>query len=163
MNRNEKIFTINSRKFDGAIHRSWTAELVDRAESLIIFTGVFETEIKHPKLGVIRRGTVSREFYWTNRWYNVFRFHEPEGGLRNFYCNVSQPPVCAGDVLDYVDLDIDVVVWKDFSIEILDLEEYLENAGKFNYSTELRNNAGEGLKEVLHLIKTKSFPFDFND
>lgn len=162
MNQKKNVFTVNSRKFDGVIHRSWKAELIERTETLLTFVGIFEKEIKHPKLGVIRRGTVSYEFYWTNRWYNVFRFHEPEGELRNFYCNVNQPPVCAGNILDYVDLDIDVLVWKDLSYQILDLGEYKDNCDKFNYSTELKNKVDNSLSEILNLIKNKSFPFDFD-
>ncbi|HXG83214.1 MAG TPA: DUF402 domain-containing protein [Pyrinomonadaceae bacterium] len=161
MIQKKKFFTINSRKFDGALHRSWKAELTERTENLLTFVGKFEKEISHPNLKVIRRGTVSYEFYWTNRWYNIFRFHEPEGGLRNFYCNVNQPPVCTGNVLDYVDLDIDVLVWKDLSFEILDLDEYKANADKFNYPSELKNKVGKSLREILNLIKNKTFPFNF--
>ncbi|MDQ3321426.1 MAG: DUF402 domain-containing protein [Acidobacteriota bacterium] len=162
MNQKKNAFTINSRKFDGVIHRSWKAELIEQTESLLTFAGRFEKEITHPNLGVIRRGTMSYEFYWTNRWYNIFRFHEPEGDLRNFYCNVNQPPVCAGNVLDYVDLDIDVLVWKDLSFEILDLDEFKDNSETFNYSTELKNNVNDSLNEILNLIKNKSFPFNID-
>jgi protein associated with RNAse G/E len=161
MNQKQNTFTINSRKFDGEIYRSWKAELIEQTKTLLIFAGIFENEINHTHLGIIRPGTVSYEYYWTNRWYNIFRFHEPEGELRNFYCNVNQPPVFDGSSLNYIDLDIDVLVWKDLSFEILDWDEYKDNADKFKYSPELKNKVNESLKEILNLIKNKSFPFDF--
>jgi len=154
------LVTINSRKFDGEIHRSWKAQLLSYESSLIVFVGEFEEEINHDHLGVIRRGTLSREFYWTDCWYNIFRFHEPDGGLRNFYCNINLPPKFENNVLDYVDLDIDLIVWKDFSYQILDMGEFEQNANRFSYSDELRHKALNSLDELIFLVKNKSFPFN---
>lgn len=154
-----KIITINSRKVNGNIHRSWKAELIGQKDSLLTFVGEFEQEVKHLHLGVIRRGTVSYEFYWLDRWYNVFRFHEPDGNLRNFYCNVNMPPTFEDGVLNYVDLDIDILVWKDFSFEILDIDEFEENSSKFNYSQEIHNKVNKSLEELKNMIKNKLFPF----
>jgi len=155
------IVIINSRKFDGKIHRSWNARLIEQRNSLLIFVGEFEEEVSHPFLGVIRRGTVSYEFYWLDRWYNVFRFHEPDGSLRNFYCNVNKPPEFENGVLDYIDLDIDILVWKDFSHQILDVEEFKENAKGFSYSDNLREKVRASLSELISLIENRMFPFDY--
>lgn len=161
MPQESKIVTINSRKFDGQINRSWKARLIGRNDSLLTFVGEFEEEVNHLNLGVIRRGTISYEFYWLDRWFSIFRFHEPEGDLRNFYCNINMPPVFIGRVLDYIDLDIDVLVWNDFRLEILDLEDFEENAKKFNYSEDLKLRAQKSLDELLKMIEEKIFPFDF--
>ena len=161
MTDRNSLVTINSRKFDGRIHRSWQAELLEETEEFYLFVGEFDSEVKHSKLGVIRRGTISHEYYWKNEWYNVFRFHEPEGGLRNFYCNINRPPQLAANVLDYIDLEIDILVWQDFSFEILDLDEYEENAQKFNFSDEIKYKIEESLNKLLEMIKEKTFPFDY--
>jgi protein associated with RNAse G/E len=160
MQTSKEFVTINSRKFDGTIHRCWKAKLIEQKDSLLTFIGEFEKEIKHPHLGVIRRGTLSCEFYWLDGWFNAFRFHEPDGSLRNFYCNLNMPPRFENNVLDYVDLDIDVLVWKDFSIEILDLDEFAENSKKFDYSAEIKNKTDESLKNLLILIENRDFPFN---
>ena len=156
----QRSITINSRKYDGSVHRSWKAELLEVKDSLLIFVGEFETEIIHEHLGVIRRGTVSYEFYWMDRGYNVFRFHEPEGELRNFYCNLNLPPTFENNTLDYVDLDVDVLVWADFSYHILDLDEFRDNDETFDYPPKLRQDVKRDLLELIRLIENKSFPFD---
>lgn len=161
MPESKEIITINSRKFDGEIHRSWKAELIGRKDTLLELVGIFEFEVNHPHLGFIRRGTISYEYYWLDRWYNVFRFHEPEGDLRNFYCNLNLPPAFNNGVLDYVDLEIDVLVWKDFGFEILDRKEFEEKAAKFNFSTDLKKETEKNLAELLEIIKVRQFPFDF--
>ncbi len=151
---------INSRKLDGKIHRSWKAKLVERNDSLFVFVGEFEKEVKHPNLGVIRRGTVSYEYYWLNRWYNIFRFHEPGGALRNFYCNINMPPKFENGVLDYIDLDIDILVWQDFKYEILDAGEFEENAEKYKYSENLKQTVDLNVKEIINLIENRKYPFN---
>lgn len=155
-----RIFTINSRKFDGQIQRSWKAELTNQNKSLLTFVGIFDDEVIHPDLGVIRRGTISYEYYWLDRWYNIFQFHEPEGELRNFYCNISQPPQIHENTLDYIDFDIDILIWKDFSYLILDLEEFEENKRILNYPADLIIKIYDSLSEIKTLIENRKFPFD---
>ena len=150
---------INSRKFNGKIHRSWKADLIKKQDSLLIFVGEFEKEVKHSELGVIGRGTISYEYYWLDRWYNIFKFFEPNGNLRNFYCNLNMPPEFKEGVLDYIDLDIDVLVSKNFEVKILDREEFEENSKKFGYSDDLIAKTFNTLDEILNKIKIREFPF----
>lgn len=159
MSENKPV-VINSRKFDGTIHKSWSCELINETPDYYLFLGIFQSEIKHPHLGVIRPGTASYEYYWKRECYNVFRFVEPEGVFRNFYCNINLPPTFSGNVLDYIDLDIDVLVWKDFSCQILDRDEFESNAAKYQYPSETRIEAKKSLRELLRLIENRQFPFD---
>ena len=152
--------TVNSRKIDNKIHRSWNARVIEQNKSSIILYGEFEEEIRHQHLGVIKPGTKSYEYYWFERWYSIFRFHEPDGSLRNFYCNVNQPPVFENNILDYVDLDIDVIVWKDKQRQILDIDEFESNAKKYRYSKQIVKKALESLRELLELIDKQQFPFN---
>jgi uncharacterized protein len=159
MTETKRMISIYSRKFDGKIHRSWKAELVEKKNNLLLFVGIFENEVRHSKLGVIRRGTVSYEYYWLDRWFSIFRFHEPEGDLRNYYCNVNMPPKFENDCLDYIDLDVDILLWKDFSLEILDLEEFEQNKIIYGYSEDLILKTYKTLNELQEMIRLRSFPF----
>ena len=140
---------VRVQKFDGREHRRWSARVVEQAGPLIVLDAVFNEEIYHDLLGKIPLGTVSKEYYWLNRWYNVFRF-----GNR-FYCNVTKPPSFDGSVLTYVDLDIDVLVETDFSYRVLDLEDF----DAYPYPAEVKKNARQALTELIGLVETRSFPF----
>ncbi len=157
----KKEIIINALKYDGQIHRSWKAELIEQKDNLLIFVGEFEKEVSHPQLGVIRRATLSYEYYWLNRWYNIFRFHEPEGNLRNFYCNINLPPKFENGILSYIDLDIDILVWQNFSFEILDMDEFEENSRRYSYPNSVITKCRTTLEELQNLIKSRQFPFDF--
>jgi protein associated with RNAse G/E len=128
-----------------------------------VLDGRFDREIEHDLLGTISRGTLSVEYYWLDRWYNVFRFVAPSGRLRNFYCNVNQPPCFDGQVLSYIDLDIDVIVETDFSYSVLDLDDFERNVIRYGYSPELQANARGAVNDLIGLIQTRAFPFDYKD
>ena len=109
---------VRSYKYDGALHRTWDAELIRQQGSLIVLDAKFPDEIVHDLLGTIASGTHSLEYYWLDRWYNVFRFDQPDGELRNYYCNVNVPASFDGETLSYVDLDLDILVDPDFSYRV---------------------------------------------
>jgi protein associated with RNAse G/E len=150
---------VQAYKYDGLLHRTWNAELVRQEGSLVVLDAKFPAEIIHDLLGTIATGTHSLEYYWLDRWYNVFRFTQPDGQLRNYYCNINVPATFADEVLSYVDLDIDILVQPDFSYQILDLDEFEKNSALYDYSIEVRQNAQLAVSELVKMIETRAFPF----
>lgn len=155
----ERAITVRTYKYDGSAHRHWRARVSKEEDTLLVLDAKFEEEIRHPLLGTVARETSSVEYYWLDRWYNVFRFVEPTGELRNFYCNVNVPPVLQNDVLSYIDLDMDVLVAPDFSYSILDEDEFAANAARFNYPREVIHKSWSALEELISLIEGRAFPF----
>ena len=153
------MINVKTFKLDGKPHRSWNAELVRQEGSLLVLDGMFSADIEHDLLGTIAAGTRSVEYYWMERWYNVFRFTHPTGELRNYYCNISVPPSFDGAVLSYVDLDLDILVAPDFSYQILDEEEFERNAALYGHENELRTKARLALEELIVMIDQRAFPF----
>lgn len=154
------IVTVNSCNYDGSTRKAWQCKLAAQAGTMLHFTGVFDEDVPHADLGLIKRGTITQEYYWLDRWYNVFRFDEPDGSFRNHYCNISMPPVFADGVLNYVDLDLDVVVWPDRRVVVLDETDFERNALKYGYSAIVRDEAMTALNEVKALASRHEFPFD---
>ena len=160
MSKENKIILVQARKYDGIVHKSWEATLLTENCSLLVLDGTFNIDIKHPALGHIKKGTRSIEFYWLNRWYNVFSFFEPDDTFKNFYCNINLPPSFNGEVLQYIDLDTDILVMSDFSYTILDQAEFAENSIRYRYSDEVKQNAEKALAELMQMIEKRAFPFN---
>lgn len=154
------IITVNARSYDNAIRRSWTAELLERSDQLLVLKGIFAFDVEHSDIGLIRRGTISYEYFWPSRWYNVFRFHDPGGTFRSFYCNVTMPPVFDGSTLDYIDLDIDILLGRDDLVRILDEDEFRDNAAKYSYPAGVKANATQAAADLTRMIRGREFPFD---
>jgi protein associated with RNAse G/E len=155
-----KTITVRACKYDGAEHRSWPATILRQEGSLLVLDAKFDQAIQHELLGTIAAGTTSVEYYWLDRWYNIFRFTDPQGKPRNYYCNINEPPTFDGQVLTYVDLDLDILVNPDFSYRVLDLDEFEQNAVRYDYSIEVRLNADKALRELIALIEARAFPFN---
>ncbi|HLM57338.1 MAG TPA: DUF402 domain-containing protein [Pyrinomonadaceae bacterium] len=151
---------VESLKYGGFLHRRWRARLEHSRGPLLVLEGVFEDEVRHPLLGLIAKGTRSTEYFWTDRWYNVFRFREPTGELRCFYCNVNMPPQLSEGRLTFVDLDVDILVAPDFSYSVLDEDEFEANQEKLRYPQEFLTQAARAREELISLIKAREFPFD---
>ena len=154
------MITVRAQKYDGSEHRTWHATLLRREGALLVLDATFGEEIKHDLLGTIASGTKSIEYYWLDRWYNIFRFTEPTGELRSYYCNVNVPPQFDGQVLSYVDLDIDILVEPDLSYRIVDLEDFEQNADRFGYSEDVQTKARMAIERLVELIQSRAFPFN---
>jgi len=155
-------FTINSLRYDGSVKRSWQCKLIRESGTLLEFLGIFDHQVTHSHLGQIFKGTFSYEYYWLDRCYNVFRFHHPDGRFREYYCNINLPPVVGNDVLNYVDLDIDIVLDAAGKLSILDEDEFKANAVTYDYGEALLKRADAAISDVLALIKNREFPFNYS-
>jgi protein associated with RNAse G/E len=151
--------TVRVLKYDGVEYRRWNARVARREGSLIVLDAEFEFDVHHHLLGNIRRGTRTVEYYWLDRWYNVFQCFEADGSTRLYYCNINLPPALAEGVLSYVDLDIDVLVQPDLSYEVVDEDEFEQNATVFGYPTETVAAAQGAVRELVGLIEKRQFPF----
>lgn len=148
-----KEIIVNSRKYDGSLHRSWNCELVSFDGEHLVLRGEFDRDVEHEGLGLILAGTITIEHFWLSKWHNVFRFESHEGVLRNHYVNVSMPPTFDGKTLEFVDLDLDVVIWPNGEYVVLDEMEFANNSIKLEYPDEVDARCLASLKE----ISSKSF------
>ena len=152
--------TVRVLKYDGTEYRRWTACRSRRQGSLLVLDAEFEYDVHHDLLGAIQSGTRTIEYYWLDRWYNIFRFMNGDNRTRLYYCNINMPPSLEDKVLTYIDLDIDILVQPDFSYQVLDLDEFEENARRYGYSEEVKSKAQAAVDELVSMIVTHQFPFD---
>jgi protein associated with RNAse G/E len=151
--------TVRVLKYDGAEYRRWQARVSQVRGQLLVLDAEFDVEVQHDSLGTIPKGTRTIEYYWLDRWYNIFRFLKDDGGTRLLYCNIGTPPSLEDNVLTYVDLDIDILVEPDLSFQVLDLEEFETNKKHYGYSAETERNAQAAVDELKQMIEGRQFPF----
>lgn len=150
---------VKSLKYDGSVNRSWDAVLIAEHGTLILVEGSFGEDVSHPLLGLIRAGTLSTEYFWTDRWYSVFRFETASGDLLSYYCNINTPVSMKAGTISFIDLDIDVIVAPDFSLRVLDEDEFELHTRLYDYPPDIVRGARDGVEEVFRLVDARSFPF----
>jgi protein associated with RNAse G/E len=157
--REGAAITVRVLKYDGAEYRRWPARLAQREGALVVLDAAFEFDVQHHLLGDIQRGTRTIEYYWLDRWYNIFRFLNDYDETRLYYCNINMPPNFRDDVLTYIDLDIDILVQPDNSYQVLDLVEFEANVQRYGYPEEIKRHAQAAVNELISMIETRQFPF----
>src|SRR5215471_3518998 len=50
------------------------------------------------------------EWFYSERWYNIFEIHAADGSLKGWYCNIAEPASIAGDAVTCRDLLLDLWV-----------------------------------------------------
>ncbi len=99
--------------------------LIDASDTHRLLHTVWE---KDPvDIGYVRfePGDYLYEYYYSDRWYNVFELHAPEGQLKGWYCNIARPAMFEAQQIDSEDLELDLFVSPDLqTIVLLDEEEY---------------------------------------
>jgi protein associated with RNAse G/E len=152
--------TVKVFKHDGTENRRWSGRVSHREGPLLMLEAEFDADVTHHLLGEIKRGTRTVEYYWLDRWYNVFQFLADDGRIRLWYCNINTPPQVTDNEISYVDMDIDILVHPDFSFEVLDVDEFEENAKRYGYSEMEKRNARAAANELISMIVHRQFPFE---
>jgi hypothetical protein len=74
---------------------------------------------------VFEPGDYLDEYFYSDRWYNVYALHSPAGQLKGWYCNITRPAVFFLDTIESEDLELDLFVSPDRqTIMLLDEDEY---------------------------------------
>lgn len=150
--------TIVTRKYDGTFRFRTEIEAVRVSDSAVIGLG-------HPGRPVLRGSARSRRDDWSleylplHRPYNIVSFFDLDGRLKYHFCNVLMQARLDGDVLSYIDLDLDVVVTVEGEARVEDREEFEHNAGSMRYPGAVRELALGAVDELLDLVRSGGHVF----
>lgn len=98
-------------------------------------------------------------FYFSKKyWFNIIHIDDDQNPY--YYCNLSSPYAKKGNILTYIDYDIDIKVDKYFNYNILDIEEYNINKKRFNYTAELDEKLKENMDFLIECITNKQLIFE---
>jgi len=157
---------IKSFKHDGSLHRVWLenwqvpAELLrsgrDPGQAWVLINEHTTVQESNGREWSSRVPAVT--YFLPGRWFNVVALLEEEG-IR-YYCNLASPPYRYGDVLTYIDYDLDVVVYPDGTALELDRDEYDIHKEAYRYGEEIEKKVETELRELRSEIKARRFPFD---
>lgn len=74
---------------------------------------------------VLRRGDRFVEWFFSDRWYNIFEIHDgTTDALKGWYCNITRPAAFHNDIVQAEDLALDLWVTPGGAITRLDESEY---------------------------------------
>jgi protein associated with RNAse G/E len=139
----------------GEVKYEYEGEVLRRDEYSIVLQALFDRADMPFMDTVFKTGDIFIEYYFTDRWYNIFAIMDREDGKpKGWYCNVGEPAVIEDGVVSYVDLALDLWVSINGKQTVLDEEEFEQ----LNLTEDLRANALNGLAELKALFLNNKTP-----
>ncbi|WP_040949642.1 DUF402 domain-containing protein [Gorillibacterium massiliense] len=159
-------FIIKSFKHNGRLHRIWMENRrVPRsvlapahAEMDLIVTVNSRTKIVEADGSVWFSRSPGVSFFLPGEWYNIVALVEP-AGIR-YYCNAASPPYVYGNVLTYIDYDLDMILTPGGDKHLVDQEEYERHKTSFHYSPAVEKKVQDGLQKLTDRIDKRLAPFE---
>jgi len=141
--------TVQKKNPAGEVTYQYEGVLVERDENSIKIEALFDRADMPFQDVVFKTGDRFVEYYYSDRWYNIFAIHDRDDGhIKGWYCNVGMPAVIKDEVVSYVDLALDLWVSADGRQAVLDEDEF----EALELSSELRSKALNGLNTLKDLF-----------
>lgn len=143
-------------KFDGSTKPSWHGDLVDAVEDrwLVVF---FEA----PAYGIRGEAVAyALQFYGMRQPLSILVCFDGAGNVMEWQCDAGLPARISGRVIEFTDLDLDVMVNPDGTYYVRDVEDFEARSAAIGYTEEARQAAWKGVALALLLVKRKRYPFD---
>lgn len=96
-------------------------------------------------------------FFYKNHWFNVIGQLKAYGLF--YYCNIATPYLIDGNIIKYIDYDLDLRVFPDGGFKILDYNEYNYHRKLMHYPKEIEMIIKSELSYLIDLKRKNEGPF----
>ena len=136
----------------------YAAEVVRRLANGVVVSAFWRHAPRDLGYTRFEPGDHFTEYYYNDRWFNIFDIVSAGGQRKGWYCNVAQPAAIFADRIEQVDLLLDVWVDRQGVPLVLDEDEFSADT---TMSDEQRKGAQRGLQDLLQVIAAQAEPFVF--
>ncbi|HEC23643.1 MAG TPA: DUF402 domain-containing protein [Chloroflexi bacterium] len=152
MNRPEPITVIKADHTGREVWR-YRGVVLERDSRHVKLEARFNRDDYDLGYATFRRNDRFVEYFYSDRWYNIFEIHDADDDhLKGWYCNFTRPARLDRETIRADDLALDLFVYPDRRVLILDREEFEalplredERAAVLAALEELQERVREGL------------------
>ena len=134
----------------------YQGEIVEQTSHKVIIQAYWSRPTKNLGYTCFEPGDLFREYYYTDRWFNIFDIASKAGERKGWYCNIAEPAAIFANRIEQVDLFLDVWVTPKGETLILDEDEF---ASDTTMSEVQRKGARQGLLDLLEMIAARQETF----
>ena len=150
-------FTVVKLDARGCFELSYEGRLRERTDAFICVDAVFAFSDRDLGYITLCRGDLFREWFYRDRWFNIFRVSDGETRrLKGWYCNITRPPVIKPRQVSSEDLCLDVFVFPDGRALLLDEEDF----NRLNLPKVEVEKAWQAVDAIRCLVEKRLPPFD---
>jgi predicted RNA-binding protein associated with RNAse of E/G family len=141
----------------GRLVTSYGATLAKRFANGVLLDARWERPTLALGYTTFETGDQFHEWFYRDRWYNIFEIAESGGALKGWYCNIAEPATITENEIRCRDLLLDLWVAPDGKTLILDEDEF---AADDAIDAPAREQALTALAELRRLVAARQAPFD---
>jgi uncharacterized protein len=135
----------------------YNGEIVERGDTQIVLEAFFNRDDRDDGYIIWRRGDRFVEYFYTDRWYNIFEIHDVDTfAIKGWYCNITRPAHFTKNTIASDDLALDLFVYADGRTLLQDEDEF----ATLPISNEDRAQAQASLQQLLAMVEQHQPPFD---
>lgn len=148
--------TVRKLDHNGSEVISYPGQVLKRADDAIILRTSWDREPMDLGFVILEPEDRWTEYFYSNRWYNIFEIRASNGRLKGWYCNITRPARIGEETVTAEDLALDLWVAPDRSTKVLDADEFVE----LPLTPNERRAARQALVELQSRVAQKAPPFD---
>jgi predicted RNA-binding protein associated with RNAse of E/G family len=149
--------TVQKRNHLGEVVLSYGGEIVERGDHWVCMRARFERSDVDLGFVVLRQGDLFTEWFFSDRWYNIFQVEDVDTGeLKGWYCNITRPSTISEDTVSADDLELDVFVTPTATVLLLDKDEFTA----LDLSVDERMEALRAVESIRAAVAEYAPPFD---
>lgn len=139
----------------GEVTYEYEGDLLKRDANSVTLEALFDREDRPFQNIILKMGDRFVEYYYSDRWYNVFEIHDRDDGqFKGWYCNIGMPAVIEDGMVSYVDLALDLWVSANGKQTLLDEDEFMN----LDLNDDMKSGALKGLNDLKCLFKERNPP-----
>lgn len=96
-------------------------------------------------------------FFYKKHWFNIIGQLKKYGLF--YYCNIATPYIIDGNIIKYIDYDLDLRVFPDGSFKILDYNEYNYHKKLMKYPSDIQMIVKSELNKLIDMKRKNEGPF----
>ncbi len=148
---------ITVRKLDHTGHQitAYPGEVLRREASSIILRTAWNQAPMDLGFVLLEPGDRWTEYFYSDRWYNIFEIRAEDGNLKGWYCNITRPARILADEVASEDLALDLWVAPNGETLVLDEEEFIA----LRLPPDERAAAGKALLKLQTMVAQDVPPF----
>ncbi len=150
------MITVIKQDPRGAEKIHYQGKIVERLVDGVVVEAVWTLPVKELSYARFEPGDRFTEYYYNDRWFNIFAITSAAGKRKGWYCNVAEPASIFEDHIEQIDLLLDVWVNAQGDPLILDEDEFDADT---TLTDEQRVGARAGLQALLALLATRQEAF----
>lgn len=154
--RTENMITVIKQNPQGVEMLRYQGEVTEQSPTRVVIQAAWSNPPKDLGYTRFEAGDSFTEYYYSDRWFNIFDILGSDGKRKGWYCNIAQPAHIFDDRIEQVDLFLDVWVNPQGKPLLLDEDEF---TAATTLSEEQRIGARAGLQALLQLVANHSEAF----